>query len=49
MLYGLCGFVALMLLALFWIRHIDAGDAHEAYIPARLIDGRVVPAKKAGQ
>jgi hypothetical protein len=49
MLYGLCGFVALMLLALFWLRHIDSGDAREAYIPARLIGGHVVPAQKATQ
>jgi hypothetical protein len=49
MMYGLGGFVALMLLALFWLRHIDAGDANEAYIPARIIDGNVVPAQKAPQ
>ncbi len=49
MLYGLGGFVALMLLALVWFRHIDAGDANEAYVPARIIDGRVVPAGKAQQ
>lgn len=49
MMYGLVGFVALMLLALFWFRHIDAGDANQAYVPARIIDGNVVPAQKAPQ
>jgi hypothetical protein len=49
MMYGLGGFVALMLLALFWLRHIDAGDAHQAYVPARIIDGHVVPAQKTSQ
>jgi hypothetical protein len=49
MLYGLGGFVALMLLALVWLRHVDAGDAHEAYIPARLIDGQVTPSQRAPQ
>ncbi len=49
MMYGLAGFVALMLLALLWLRHIDAGDANQAYVPARIIDGTVVPAQKAPQ
>jgi hypothetical protein len=49
MIYGLGGFVALMLLALIWLRHIDAGDADQAYVPARIIDGNVVPAQKAPQ
>jgi hypothetical protein len=49
MMYGLAGFVALMLLALLWLRHIDAGDANQAYVPARIIDGNVVPAQKAPQ
>jgi hypothetical protein len=47
MIYALGGFVALMLLALLWVRHIDAGDANEAYVPARIIGGQVVPAQKA--
>jgi hypothetical protein len=47
LMYGLTGFVALMLLGLLWSRHLDAGDAGEAYIPARLIDGRVTPAQRA--
>jgi hypothetical protein len=46
LVYGLAGFVALMLLALVWARHLDAGDASESYVPARLIDGRVVPAQR---
>jgi hypothetical protein len=43
---GLAGFVAVMIVALLWLRHIDSGDADEAYIPAQLIDGRVVPARR---
>jgi hypothetical protein len=46
MVYGLSAFVLLMLLALVWFRQEDAGDAHEAYVPARLIDGHVVPAER---
>ena len=47
LVYGLGAFVVLMLLALMWVRHLDAGDAHEAYVPARLIDGHVVPGQRA--
>ena len=47
LVYGLGGFVALMLLALIWARHLDAGDAHEAYVPAQLRDGQVIPAQRA--
>jgi hypothetical protein len=46
LMYGLAGFVVLMLLALVWSRHLDAGDTSESYVPARLIDGRVVPAQR---
>jgi hypothetical protein len=46
LMYGLAGFVVLMLVALVWSRHLDAGDVSESYIPARLIDGRVVPAQR---
>jgi hypothetical protein len=49
MVGGLAGFVVLMLLALFWLRHVDAGDTHQAYVPARLIDGHVVPAQHAAE
>jgi hypothetical protein len=49
MVGSLAGFVVLLVLALFWLRHIDAGDAHEAYVPARLIDGQVVPAQREAQ
>lgn len=45
LIVGLAGFVALMLLALIWVRHIDAGDAAQAYVPAELRDGRVIPAR----
>jgi hypothetical protein len=47
LIYGLTGFVILMLLALIWSRHFDAGDAQEGYVPAQLIDGRVAPAQRA--
>jgi hypothetical protein len=47
LIYGLTGFVILMLLALIWSRHFDAGDAQEVYVPAQLIDGRVAPAQRA--
>jgi hypothetical protein len=49
MIYGLSGFVVLMLLALLWFRHVDSGDANEAYVPARLIDGHIVPAERGPQ
>jgi hypothetical protein len=44
---GLAGFVALMLLALVWVWRVDAGDGNQAYIPAELHDGRVIPARPA--
>ncbi|MDR3533220.1 MAG: DUF6111 family protein [Rhodopila sp.] len=44
---GLAGFVVLMLLALVWLRHIDASDTNLTYVPAELRDGRVVPAHPA--
>lgn len=44
LIYSLTGFVIFMLSALIWSRHFDAGDAQEGYVPAQLIDGRVVPA-----
>jgi hypothetical protein len=46
MICGLGGFVIVMLLALFWLRHVDAGDANQTYIPARLDNGRVIPAQR---
>ncbi len=49
MMYGLGSFVVLMLIALFWLRQLDAGDAHQAYVPARLLDGKVVPAQRVPQ
>jgi hypothetical protein len=47
LIYGLAGFVVLMLLALVWSWHIDAGDAGEVYVPAHVINGHVVPAHRA--
>jgi hypothetical protein len=41
---GLAAAVALMLLALIWVRRIDAEDANQSYRPAELREGRVVPA-----
>ena len=43
---GVSAFAALMLLALIWSWHLDARDAHRAYVPARLDDGQVVPARQ---
>jgi hypothetical protein len=42
---GMVGFVALMLLALVWVWHLEAGDANQPYLPDELHDGRVVPGK----
>jgi hypothetical protein len=47
LIYSLGGFVVLMLLALVWSRQLDAGDAGEAYVPAQLQNGLVVPAQRA--
>ncbi len=47
LLQCLAAAVALMLLALLWSRHQDAGDANQAYVPARLVDGQIVPAQPA--
>ena len=42
LLCALAGFVAVMLAALLWLWHADAGDAGLPYVPARLLDGRIV-------
>jgi hypothetical protein len=39
---SLAAFVAVMLAALLWMWHADAGDAHIRYVPAHVEDGRVV-------
>ena len=39
--------VATMLALLLYLRSFDAGDAGQAYVPARLEDGRVVPGHAA--
>jgi hypothetical protein len=44
---GLAGFVVLMVVALIWLRHVDAQDANQPYLPDELRDGRVVPARPA--
>ena len=44
LMYGLCGFVVLMLVALVWLRHLDVGDANKPYLPDELHDGHVVAA-----
>ena len=44
LIYGLSGFVILMLLTLVWLWHLDAGDADQPYVPDQLQDGRAVPA-----
>jgi hypothetical protein len=47
LLSALAVFVVVMLSALLWLRHIDAGDAGVAYVPAQLQDGRVLKAHPA--
>jgi hypothetical protein len=47
LVYGLSAFAALMLIALIWFRHLDAGDAQQAYVPAQLRDGQIIPAQRA--
>ena len=42
LIYGLAGFVGLMLVALLWASHLDAEDAHQAYVPAVMRDGHIV-------
>jgi hypothetical protein len=48
LIYGLAGFVAVMLVALIWVWALDAGDANRPYFPDELRDGRVVPARPGG-
>ena len=47
LMWGLGGFVFLMLAALFWVRHIDVSDANQAYVPAALHENQIVPAHPA--
>ena len=47
LLYGLSAFAAVMLIALLWLRHEDSGDAQEAYVPAQLVNGQIVPPQRA--
>ena len=44
---GATCFVVLMLLALVWLRARDASDSNQAYVPARLQDGTIVPGHAA--
>jgi hypothetical protein len=43
LMLGLTGFVGVMLIALIWVWHFDAGDANQPYVPDVLRDGRAVP------
>lgn len=47
LMYSLSGFVTLMLLALIWVWHLDAGDANQPYRPDVLHNGRAVPAQRS--
>jgi hypothetical protein len=47
LLYSLGLFVVVTLLALFWARNLDLGGTTEAYVPAQLQDGHVIPAQRA--
>jgi hypothetical protein len=42
LMYGLSGFVVLLVVALLWVWHLDAEDANERYVPDELQNGRVV-------
>ena len=46
LMWGLAGFVILMLVALVWLRSVEAEDANQPYLPDELHDGRVVPANR---
>ena len=48
LVYGLAGSVVLMLVALFWLRQLDAEDAAQVYVPAKMQHGRVVPGHPGG-
>jgi hypothetical protein len=48
LMYGLGGFVVVLLLALAWVWHLDAGDANQPYIPAEMRNGRVVSGQPSG-
>jgi hypothetical protein len=47
LMYGLAAFLGVMLVALVWAWHLDAGDANQPYVPDELHGGRVVPARPA--
>jgi hypothetical protein len=47
LMYGLAAFLGVMLVALVWAWHLDAGDANRPYVPDELHGGRVVPADPA--
>jgi hypothetical protein len=44
---GLAGFMAVTLAALLWMRQIDATDAGNAYVPAMMQDGHIIPGHAA--
>ena len=44
---GLAGFVLLMLVGLLWVHHQEATDGREAYVPATLRDGKIIPGHAA--
>jgi hypothetical protein len=41
------GVVVVMLGLLLYLRSLDSGDANQAYIPAHVEDGRVIPSEAA--
>jgi hypothetical protein len=44
---GAACFVLLMLISLAWLRARDAADGNQAYVPAQLREGRIVPGHAA--
>jgi hypothetical protein len=44
---GAAGFVLVMLALLIWLRARDASDSQQSYVPAQMLDGRIVPGHAA--
>lgn len=47
LVYAMATFVGLMLTGLLWVSHREARDAHQAYVPAVMRDGRIIPGHPA--
>jgi hypothetical protein len=47
LVYGLAAFAGVMLAALLWTTYLESQDAHRAYVPAVVVDGRIIPGHPA--